>query len=138
MAMVIEIGGVCYELVLVQRDLVHPRDGGKCNGLTWPDRALIEVDGRLPASVRRKVAWHELGHAFAGELGLGVFELGLGQSGGLAEEVFCDLVALALTQFSPKLFLRLWLYVTRGMEAHDVMMLPGCAEPIPVIQYRDH
>lgn len=129
MAMVIEIGGVGYELVLVERDLVHPADGARCNGLTWPDRALIEVDGRLPPTVRRKVMWHELGHAFRGELDIH-------DAAHLPEEVFCDLVALALTTISPRLYCRLWLYATTGKDCADVMLLPGYADPIPVIQYR--
>jgi hypothetical protein len=109
---------------------LHPHDGGKCNGLTWPDRALIQVDGRLPPDVRRKVLWHEIGHAFKAELDVtGAMHL--------PEEVFCDLVALALTTMKPKLFLRLWLYATHKMVAHDVMMIPGCELPIPVLRYRD-
>jgi hypothetical protein len=126
----VEIGGVGYELVLVQRDLLHPRDGGRCRGLTWPDRALIEVDGRLPPEVRRKVVWHELGHAFKAELDVSAALQ-------LPEEMFCDLVALALTRLSPKLYARLWLFATRGYEAADVIMIPGLPEPIPVIRYRD-
>lgn len=126
----ITIGGVSYTLALVTEDLLHPGDGQRCNGLTWPDRALIQVDARLAPDVRRKVLWHEIGHAFKAELDIT-------DASHLPEEVFCELVALALTTMKPKLFLKLWLFATHKMHAHDVIMLPGCSNPIPVIRYRD-
>lgn len=126
----IAIGGVVYRLALVDEDLLHPRDGSRCNGLTWPDLALIQVDGRLPATVRRKVLWHEIGHAFKSELDIH-------EATHLPEEEFCNLVAQALCVIAPKLYLQLWLFAMRRMVADDVIMIPGCEEPIPVIRYRE-
>lgn len=129
------IGGVSYALIFVHHDLIHPgggaTSGGVCNGLTWPDRGLIQVDGRLPATRRRKVMWHELGHAFKDELDI------CRSASGMDEESFCDLVALAFCGLSPKLYCRLWLYATKLVVAPDVALLPGMSEPVAVHRWSD-
>ena len=123
------IGGVTYDLVMVDGEVRHP-DGSACNGLAWPDRGLIEIDGRLPRAVRRKTTWHEIGHAFK-------CELDVHDAAQLDEEAFCNLVALALCQLSPKLYLRILVWTATGRECEEVCFLPGMDEPIPVWRLSD-
>jgi hypothetical protein len=125
----VEVGGVGYELRMVDGEVRHP-DGSACNGLTWPDRGLIEIDGRLPRSVRRKTLWHELGHAFK-------CELDVTDAAHLDEESLCNLVALALCAISPKLYLRLMVWSATGRDCDEVAYLPGMAEPIPIWRMSD-
>ena len=127
--MEIGIGGVNYELKMVTSELLHP-DGRPCNGLTWPDRGLIEIDGRLPRTIRRKTTWHELGHAFKCELDIGDREH-------FDEETLCNLVALALCQISPQLYMQLMVWTATGRACEEVVYLPGMAEPIGVWRMSD-
>ena len=111
------IGGVSYELRMVRGDVLHP-DGRACHGLTWPDRGLIEIDGRLPRAIRRKTTWHELGHAYKCELDIHDAER-------LDEEAFCNLVALSLSQLSPRMYLRIWAWTTTGQDLQARRVFAG-------------
>lgn len=125
----IGIGGISYELRMVDGEVALP-DGTPCNGLTWPDRGLIEIDGRLPRAIRRKTTWHEIGHAFKCELDIHDAER-------LDEEAFCNLVALALCQLSPRLYLRILVWTTTGRSCEEVAFLPGMDEPIEIPRLSD-
>jgi len=126
----IGIGGVTYELRMVGGDILHPATGEPCNGLTWPDRGLIEIDGRLPRTIRRKTTWHELGHAFK-------CELDITDAATFDEETLCNLVALALCQLSPRLYLQVMVWTATGRAFEEVAYFPGMTEPIGIGRMSD-
>jgi hypothetical protein len=46
-----------------------------------------------------------------------------------------NLIGIAMAAMAPKLIARLHVLLTRGMEAVDVLLLHGVAEPVPVIAW---
>ncbi|MCC6679272.1 MAG: hypothetical protein IT445_00065 [Phycisphaeraceae bacterium] len=125
MAIQVPVGPVNYSLA------IQPGwcelDGEKCFGLCDRDNLEILISGAAPPAKRLTTAWHEIVHAWMAELAPGSY------AQALEEEGVCDIVGLAMAHMDARLIARLHLYMTRGIEATDVLMIRGCREVVPVI-----
>ena len=124
--MQIRVGPFSYRLELVDGLISH--EGVWHLGLCDTTEQIILISKTLPVGKRFSVFWHELAHAWNGELNIH-------ESDTLTEEQMCNLIGLAMAAMTAKTFARLHVYLSWSIDAPRVMMVPDVRHPIPVFDF---
>lgn len=102
----VPVGPVEFEIRGIVGPILHPRDGGPCNGLCYPDEQVILISFEIPPATRLMFAWHELAHAMHAIYNTGDREQ-------LDEEEICDLVGAFMAGISPGKYAEIVSFITR-------------------------
>ena len=123
--MKIRVGAVEYDVRMVNGPVLL--NGRECFGLCDPDGLVILIDGRMNPARRVATFWHELAHAWK-------FELDVHDTKSMQTEAMCSLIGLAMASMDVRTIAKIHVFLTQQMDAHDVLLLSGCREPVPVIR----
>ncbi len=124
MSMHVPVGPFAYEIRLFSGPIPHP--DGPAMGTCDTAAMLILISDCVPAGKRMSLFWHELAHAIKGECDVTL-------APGLDEEAIANLMGLGLARLDARTLARVQVYLQQGIEARDVIMLPGVHDAIPVI-----
>lgn len=127
MALMIPVGPFQYRLHLHHGYIIL--DGRQLLGACDSDNQRILISDISPPAKRLATFWHEAAHAWFAELNPGSHTK-------FDEETFCNVIGLAMVAWGPHLMARVQIYLTRGIEPEDVMIMPG-GSPVPIIRVND-
>lgn len=122
MAILIPVGPFHYQVIL-QQGLINV-NGRELIGACDSNRQIIYISDVPSPAKRLATFWHEVAHAWFAELNPGSDEV-------FDEETFCNVIGLAMLAWGPLRLARVQIYLTRGIEAKDVLVMPD-GTPVPM------
>lgn len=121
----IPVGPYYYDLAVCRK--LIPHQGGLAEGLCDRTGQRITISLVPPPSRRLATFWHELAHAWR--------ELDIHEAPSLDDESMANLVGLAMARMDAHTLARIHILLTTGMEADEVLMIPGVCQPIPLLRF---
>ena len=122
------VGPFVYGVELVKGHIEV--DGKPALGTCDSDRQLIRISDVPPPGKWVAVFWHELAHAWRGELDIW-------QGAVLADEPLANLIGIAMAWVNVVTLARLQIYLVHGIECDEILMLSGHQRPIPLLRPED-
>lgn len=117
----VPVGFVSYELQLVDGPIMH--EGVQRRALCDGEKRTMQIDKSLTIDQRFVEFCHELTHAIK-------FELDVHDTETMNEESMARLMGMGMARISPKTWCLIHIYLTRGVEPDDVIMLGHQVIPV--------
>lgn len=117
----IPVGPLSYELRLVDDPITL--DGVRRRAICDGESRHILIDSSLTPDQRIVEFWHEFGHAIK-------FELDIHDTETLGHEQLARLMGIGMAHVSPFELCRIQIYLTRGIEADEILMHDRHAIPV--------
>lgn len=125
----VPVGHLTYRVQLVAGTI--PIAGYAAWGGCFPAEQVIKVSADVLPARRLAIFWHEYAHAVQQELDVHEAE-------NWTPEPMANLIGMAMAQLTPHKLAMLYVYLTTGMTARDVLMFPDLPHPIPLVDLRDY